>query len=55
MDKEYVVDACNGILLSHKKEQDWVICRGVDGPSGEGNGKSLQYTCLENLMDGGAW
>ena len=22
---------------------------------GEGNGKPLQYTCLENAMDGGAW
>ena len=23
--------------------------------SGEGNGKSLQYSCLENPMDGVAW
>ena len=23
--------------------------------SGEGNGNPLPYTCLENLMDGGAW
>ena len=23
--------------------------------SGEGNGTPLQYTCLENPMDGGAW
>ena len=22
---------------------------------GEGNGNSLQYSCLENRMDGGAW
>ena len=22
---------------------------------GEGNGNSLQYSCLENTMDGGAW
>jgi len=22
---------------------------------GEGNGSPLQYSCLENLMDGGAW
>ena len=22
---------------------------------GEGNGKTLQYSCLENPMDGGAW
>ena len=24
-------------------------------PSGEGNGNPLQYSCLENPMDGGAW
>ena len=23
--------------------------------SGEGNGTALQYSCLENPMDGGAW
>ena len=25
------------------------------GKSGEGNGTTLQYSCLENPMDGGAW
>ena len=25
------------------------------GKSGEGNGTPLQYSCLENPMDGGAW
>ena len=25
------------------------------GPNGEGNGSPLQYSCLENPMDGGAW
>ena len=30
--------------------------RGVLGSFfGEGNGNPLQYSCLENLMDGGAW
>ena len=29
MDKEDVVHIYNGILLSHKKEQNWVICRDV--------------------------
>ena len=24
-------------------------------PHGEGNGTPLQYSCLENPMDGGAW
>ena len=32
MDKEDVVPIYNGILLSDKKEQNWVICRHVDGP-----------------------
>ena len=27
-------------------------CRGMGG---EGNGTPLQYSCLENPMDGGAW
>ena len=27
----------------------------LDTISGEGNGTPLQYSCLENLMDGGAW
>ena len=29
MDKEDVVHIYNGILLSHKKERNWVICRDV--------------------------
>ena len=32
MDKEDVVYIYNGILLSHKKEWNWVICRDVDRP-----------------------
>ena len=31
MDKEDVVHIYKGILLSHKKERNWVICRDVDG------------------------
>ena len=27
----------------------------IRGSSGEGNGTPLQYSCLENPMDGGAW
>ena len=27
----------------------------LDGHFGEGNGTPLQYSCLENPMDGGAW
>ena len=34
-----------------------VICvlTAFQGPLGEGNGTPLQYSCLENPMDGGAW
>ena len=28
---------------------------GLGRSSGEGNGSPLQYSCLENPMDGGAW
>ena len=28
---------------------------GQEHPPGEGNGNPLQYSCLENPMDGGAW
>ena len=31
------------------------ICHEVMGPDGEGNGTPLQYSCLENPIDGGAW
>ena len=30
--KKNVVHVYNGILLSHKKEWNWVICRDVNGP-----------------------
>ena len=30
MDKEGVVPVYTEILLSHKKEQNWVICRDLD-------------------------
>ena len=28
---------------------------GLGKSPGEGNGNPLQYSCLENSMDGGAW
>ena len=28
---------------------------GLERSTGEGNGNPFQYSCLENLMDGGAW
>ena len=32
MDKEDVVLVYNGVLLSHKKERNWVIFRDMNGP-----------------------
>ena len=29
--------------------------QGLGRSPGEGNGSPLQYSCLENPMDGGAW
>ena len=34
---------------------DWASIPGLGRSRGEGNGNPLQYCCLENLMDGGAW
>ena len=31
MDKEDVVHIYNGLLVSHEKERNWVICRDMDG------------------------
>ena len=33
----------------------WFNCVVLLKPAGEGNGTPLQYSCLENPMDGGAW
>ena len=43
-DKE---SACN--------EGDLGLIPGSGRSPGEGNGNPLQYSCLENPMDGGAW
>ena len=32
-----------------------ILCNPVDCSTREGNGTPLQYSCLENPMDGGAW
>ena len=40
------------ILLS---SQSCSLNNGPRGTVGEGNGTPLQYSCLENPMDGGAW
>ena len=35
--------------------EDQGLVPGLGRPSGEGNGYPLQYSCLENSMDRGAW
>ena len=44
---EVKVSACN--------VGDLVSIPGLGRSPGEGNGNALQYSCLENPMDGGAW
>ena len=34
---------------------DLGLIPGLGRSAGEGNGNLLQYSCLENLMDGGTW
>ena len=34
---------------------DWDLILGLGRPPREGNGNPLQYSCLENPMDRGAW
>ena len=47
MDKD-TAQIYHGILLSHKKEQNWVISRGMDGPF---SSVSQSYPTLCNPMD----
>ena len=49
-----------GVLQNSKQEENTNFFKGLyqEGLSdvfGEGNGTPLQYSCLENPMDGGAW
>ena len=36
-------------------QETWVQSLDQKDPLGEGNGNPLQYSCLENSMDRGAW
>ena len=36
-------------------QETWVGIPGSGRSPGEGNGNPLQYSCLENPMDSGAW
>ena len=43
------------VKASACSEGDLRLIPGSGRSPGEGNGNSLQYSCLENPMDGGAW
>ena len=45
----------NKITLKKKKKRDAGSIPGLGRSSEGGNGKPLQYSCLENPMDRGAW
>ena len=36
-------------------QETWMWSLGWEDSPGEGNGSPLQYSCLENFMDRGAW
>ncbi|XDA89581.1 hypothetical protein R6Z07F_019185 [Ovis aries] len=42
---------CHQIIQDKLKKLKYLVIH----PNGEGNGTPLQYSCLENPMDGGAW
>ena len=46
---------CKKNFFCHRFHCSPSICHEVMGPEGEGDGTPLQYSCLENPMDGGAW
>ena len=43
------------VKASAYKARDLGLIPGLGRPPGEGNGNPLQYSCLENSMDPGAW
>ena len=45
----------SGGKVSTCNMRDWGSIAGSGRSSGEGNGHPLQYSYLENSMDGGAW
>ena len=52
-----IVLLCGGLdgKVSAYNAGDPGLISGLGRSSGEGNGNPLQYSCLENPMDGEAW
>ena len=55
--KDYLSSNADGGLVakSYLTLCNPVDCSPLGSSVGEGNGTPLQYSCLENPMDGGAW
>ena len=56
--KAFLSDQCNEIEETTEWERLEISSRKLEIPGEhfrEGNGIPLQYSCLENPMDGGAW
>ena len=47
-----MIESCQTQLNKMKGWQNYAYLSNLDG---EGDGTPLQYSCLENPMDGGAW
>ena len=43
------------LVESDRNAGDLGLIPGLGRSPGEGNGNPLQYSCLENLLDSGAW
>ena len=55
-DKEtFLRDQCKEIEENNRTGKTRDLFKKTRDTNGEGNGTPLQYTCLENPMDGGAW
>ena len=52
--KRYEINITKNMLLWMKTQYKQSL-NTIASKSGEGNGTPLQYSCLENPMDGGAW
>ena len=48
------LDRKRASFVSNKIDEQFKLDKNRGKP-GEGNGTPLQYSCLENPMDGGAW
>ena len=44
-----------GSVVKHLPAMQETICNGLEDALGEGSGNPLQYSCLGNPMDIGAW